>query len=144
MSWGQTVKITNSEGEPTKEFFIFLKYNKILEKEPGELVEFDKIIFDDFVARFKNFVKNFEGNDEAAVMDFMALVTMFGFNRHYCSMTGKPIIGKYFKIGSKIVSKEAYESYKIIREMEGKRDLQEEQSRAKKTYIANPSGKKHQ
>ena len=139
------MKIINGEGEPTKEFFIFLKYNKILEKEPVELVEFDKIIFDDFVTRFKNFVKNFEGNDEAAIMDFMALVTMFGFNRHYCSMTGKPIIGKYFKIGSKIVSKEAYESYKIIREMEGRREQEEEkdQTKTKKSFIANPSAKKH-
>jgi hypothetical protein len=136
------MRTINDNGEPTKELFIFLKYNKFPTGDSVELLEPDKVIFEDFVVRFKNFLKNFEDGDEDAILDFMSLTTMFGFNRHYCSMTGKPIIGKYFKIGKKIVSKEAYESYRIIREMEkGKSDLDSKDITVKHT---NQSFKKHQ
>ena len=143
------MKITNGKGEPTKELFIFLKYNKILETEPIELLESDKIIFEDFVARFKNFAKNFEENKEAAVADIVAIATMFGFNRHYDEFSGKPIIGKYYKIGKKIVSKEAYESYKIIKEMEKDKNGENNSrnksfSTTKKHSSNNQSFKKHQ
>lgn len=135
--------MTNSKGELTKEFFIFLKYNKILDKEP-ELLESDRIIFEDFVAKFKKFSEDFKNGSEDAIVDFMSLTTMFGFNRHYCSMTGKPIIGKYFKIGKKIVSREAYESYKIIREMEkGKTKSEDREQRKIHTTSNNQPFKKH-
>jgi hypothetical protein len=65
---------------------------------------------------------DFEVTEDSAEYPQSALFSMFGFNRQYCSMTGVPIIGKYFKIGGKIVSKEAYEAHKILQEIEDRYD----------------------
>ncbi len=108
---------------PTKELFIFLKYN-LVPQEGKELTlsETDERLYNEFVSKMKLLVSQFDNNDNAAKATMSSLFTMFGFNRHYCSMTGQPIIGKYFKIGGKIVSKEAYDSYKIIQEIEKKEE----------------------
>ena len=103
---------------PTKELFLFLKYNLIQQENSVELSKIDDELYEQFVAKIELLNKQFLNNDNAAKATMSSLFTMFGFNRHYCSMTGQPIIGQYFKIGGKIVSKEAYEAHKIIQEIE--------------------------
>ncbi len=103
---------------PTKELFLFLKYNLIPQENSVELSKIDDELYEQFVAKIELLNKQFLNNDNAAKATMSSLFTMFGFNRHYCSMTGQPIIGQYFKIGGKIVSKEAYEAHKIIQEIE--------------------------
>ena len=103
---------------PTKELFLFLKYNLIPQDNSVELSKTDEELYEQFVAKIELLNKQFLNNDNAAKATMSSLFTMFGFNRHYCSMTGQPIIGQYFKIGGKIVSKEAYEAHKIIQEIE--------------------------
>lgn len=103
---------------PTKELFLFLKYNLIPQDNSVELSKTDDELYEQFVAKIELLNKQFLNNDNAAKATMSSLFTMFGFNRHYCSMTGQPIIGQYFKIGGKIVSKEAYEAHKIIQEIE--------------------------
>lgn len=78
------------------------------------------MIYADFVKKFELLQTQLDGDDDSAKVTSSALFSMFGFNRHYCSMTGVPIIGKYFKIGGKIVSKAAYEAHKILQEIEDK------------------------
>ena len=121
--------ILNDKNKPSRELFIFLKYNKILTegqidklKAEGKqvLTESDEMIYADFVKKFELLQTQLDGDDDSAKVTSSALFSMFGFNRHYCSMTGVPIIGKYFKIGGKIVSKAAYEAHKILQEIEDK------------------------
>lgn len=121
--------IFSEENKPSRELFIFLKYNKIItdgqvEKLKAEgkqiLTESDEILYVDFIKKFDLIQKQMLNDDDSAKVTSSALFSMFGFNRHYCSMTGQPIIGKYFKIGGKIVSKAAYEAHQIIQEVEDK------------------------
>ena len=106
---------------PTKELFLFFKYNLIpQEGKELNLSETDTRLYTEFVSKIKLLNKQFGNYDDAAKATMSSLFTMFGFNRHYCSMTGQPIIGKYFKIGGKIVSKEAYDAHRIIQEIEKK------------------------
>jgi len=105
---------------PTKELFLFLKYNLIPQDKSIELSKTDEELYEQFTSKIKVLTKQFSNNDNAAKATMSSLFTMFGFNRHYCSMTGQPIIGNYYKIGGKIVSREAYEAHKIIQEIEKK------------------------
>ena len=109
---------------PTKDLFVFLKYNILPTNENVALSETDEKLFTEFQAKIQLLKEQFKNNDEKAKATASSMFTMFGFNRHYCSMTGQPIIGKYFKIGNKIVSKEAYEAHKIIQEIENKNEKQ--------------------
>jgi len=106
---------------PTKELFLFIKYN-LIPQEGKELTlsETDEQLYTQFVSKVMLLNKQFLSNDDKAKTTASSLFTMFGFNRHYCSMTGQPIIGKYSKIGGKIVSKEAYDAHRIIQEIERK------------------------
>lgn len=103
---------------PTKELFLFLKYNLIPQDNSVELSKTDEELYEQFVSKMELLNKQLLNSDNSAKATMSSLFTMFGFNRHYCSMTGQPIIGQYFKIGGKIVSKEAYEAHKIIQEIE--------------------------
>lgn len=107
---------------PSKELFLFLKYNLIPQDGSVELSKTDEELYEQFVSKMELLDKQFNNNDNAAKATMSSLFTMFGFNRHYCSMTGQPIIGQYFKIGGKIVSREAYEAHKIIQEIEKNND----------------------
>lgn len=108
---------------PTKEFFIFLRYNTIpQEGKDLTLSETDQSFYEEFVSKVKNLQSQLDDSSNAAKATSSALFSMFGFNRHYCSMTGQPIVGKYYKIGGKIVSKEAYEAHKIVQEIERKEE----------------------
>jgi hypothetical protein len=95
-----------------------------------------KVFFKEFSAKVKLLSEQLDSGKDSAKATMSAIVSMFGFNRHYCSMTGQPIIGKYFKIGGKIVSKEAYEAHKIIQEIE-KKEEQASLSAAEKKQLAN-------
>lgn len=121
----------SDKNKPSRELFIFLKYNKILTegqvdklKAEGKqvLTESDELLYNDFVQKFQLIQKQLEDDDDSAKVTSSALFSMFGFNRHYCSMTGQPIIGKYYKIGGKIVSKAAYDAHRIIQEIEDRYD----------------------
>lgn len=115
------------DSTPSREFYLFLKYNKIFEKEKIESFnEYEEGMYQEFGRLWNMFSSSFSENDSTkASTVFGSLASMFGFSRHYCSVTGAPIIGPYFKIGGKIVSKEAYESYRIIQEMEKKHSIEE-------------------
>lgn len=108
---------------PSKELFVFLKYNTIPQNGTElKLSEVDNELYKEFANKMSVLRTQLEEGTPSAKATISAIFSMFGFNRHYCSMTGQPIIGKYFKIGGKIVSKEAYEAHKIIQELEKKEE----------------------
>jgi len=113
------MEMFNKDGDPTKEFFVFLKYNTIPSTEV-KLLESDIMLYNDFSSKMRLLTKYVNNDDDRMKVISSSLFSMFGYSRHYCSMTGSPIIGKYFKINGKVVSREAYESYKIIQEIEDK------------------------
>ena len=112
--------ILDKDDVPTREFYIFLRYNQIVEKaEVKSFSDQDERRYAEFCRHWSELAKNLQnGSSSGSSSNLGSIATMFGFNRHYCSISGLPIIGKYYKLGSKIVSKEAYESYEIIQEME--------------------------
>ncbi len=105
---------------PTKELFVFLKYNTLPQDGNVKLSKTDEQLYEEFISKLTTLKIQLSEKETASKATISAIFSMFGFNRHYCSMTGQPIIGKYFKIGGKIVSKEAYEAHAIIQEIEKK------------------------
>ena len=111
------MKVFDENNEPTKEFFVFLKYNKI--QNEMILSKRDEALFLEFKTKWKKISESFSQNSDEAKSLFGSIVTMFGYNRHYCSTCGSPIIGKYSKIGgNKIACNDCFESLRIIQQME--------------------------
>jgi hypothetical protein len=112
------MEIINEKGEFTKELFIFLKYNQMVDN--AATTETDELLYQEFLKKIDALQSELKNSDSGASETLGSIMAMFGFSRHYCSISGKPIIGKYYKIGNRIVSQEAYESYKIVQELEGR------------------------
>ena len=109
--------IMNADNEPTKEFFVFLKYNKVLQQDL-DLSEGDAVHYKDFINKWKLISLAFKNDSDDVKSLFGSITTMFGYNRHYCSTCGSPVIGKYSKIGGKIACNPCFESLKIIQLVE--------------------------
>ncbi len=133
------MKLILEDGNPSKEFYLFLKYNKIFDEENVKnLNNYEIEMYNEFCRIFKDFSNSFTNNDSTkSSVTFGALTSMFGFNRHFCSVTGTPILGNYYKIGGKIVGKDAYDSYRIILEMEKKHSLEEKTKLEKENKFKN-------
>jgi hypothetical protein len=119
------MKDYDEEGLPTKELYLFMKYNKIFESEKIEnLNEYDLEYYKEYRRLYKEFREALMEEDNTKASSLHGTIqSMFGFNRHYCAVTGTPIVGQYYKLGAKIVSKEAYDSYMIIQEMEKRKNI---------------------
>lgn len=103
-------------GVMSRELFAFLRYNQA--RENTELPESEEAVYNQANKLLKDLQEALKENDNRASSILGNLVSIFGFNRHYCALSGVPIIGKYYKIGNKIVTKEAYDSWKIVQEMQ--------------------------
>lgn len=125
------MNIVDENNEPTKEFFVFLKYNKV-QSETKQLNDRDEILFKEFKTKWKSILQALKEDNDDVKSLFGVIMTMFGYNRHYCSMTGVPIIGRYYKIGGKIVCEEAYEAHRIIQNLEKREDQVNEKKRTKR------------
>jgi hypothetical protein len=112
------MEIFDQDGNFSKSFFLFMKYN-LVPSDDTELSDTDRKLYDEFVGKVSKLQEDLEEDRDAAKATAASLFSMFGYSRHYCAMTGQPIIGKYFKLNGKIVSKEAYEAHKIVQEIEG-------------------------
>ena len=105
------MNILNENQEPSIEFFIFLKYNKI--QKENVLSERDEALYKEFKIKWKRIATAFETNSDNAKSLFGGITTMFGYNRHYCSTCGTPIAGKYSKIGGRIACSDCFESNNV-------------------------------
>lgn len=112
------MEIFDKDGNFSKSFFLFMKYN-LIPSEDTELSETDKKLYEQFSEKAHKLQGDLENDNDSAKATAASLFSMFGYSRHYCAMTGQPIIGKYYKLNGKIVSKEAYEAHKIVQEIEG-------------------------
>ena len=105
------------EDKPTREFYYFLRYNRV-ENVIDSFTENEENFYQEFVSKWISTMDNLKKGHGEASMHFGAIASMFGFSRHFCSISGLPILGKYQKIGNRIVSEEAFESYKIIQQLD--------------------------
>ena len=132
------MEIICKDGTPTREFYYFLRYNRV-EHTIDSFTENEEKFYKEFISKWSSTIKNLkEGHGEASI-HFGAIASMFGFSRHFCSISGLPILGKYQKIGNRIVSEEAYESYKIIQQL----DKQEKQFKEEIPVITKKEVKKN-
>lgn len=111
------MNLVDENGDVTRELFHFLKYNQI-PRDESSLSDKDEALYKEFVRKVNTLKQHLKDDSNSASGILGSIMSMFGFNRHYCSISGLPIIGKYFKIGGKIVSQEAYEAYKTVQELE--------------------------
>lgn len=124
------MNIFDESNEPTKEFFAFLKYNKV--QESVELSDRDEALYKEFKIKWKTISQAFHSNSDDAKSLFGSITTMFGYNRHYCSTCGSPIIGKYSKVGGRLACNACFESLKIIQQMENLEPTAQEKRKARK------------
>lgn len=127
------MNIINENNEPTKEFFVFLKYNKV--QGDIKLSNRDEVLFEEFKTKWSKISDALEKDSDEVKSLFGSITTMFGYNRHYCSTCGSPIIGKYSKVGGKIACGACFESLRIIQQMENidiptKTDKRQKKSKA--------------
>jgi hypothetical protein len=78
--------------------------------------------FEKFKELWKDVVNKLNKHDDGAFGSLSKLFSMWGYNRRYCSMTGKPIIGKPRYIEGRMVSEEYFQSYQITERLH-KRDI---------------------
>lgn len=132
--------IIDNNGNPTKQLFLFLKYNKIFrEEEISGLSETDNLLYQEFCKKWNLFIKEFEEGKSPSSL-FGGILSIFGLKRHYCGTCGLPIIGHFSKIGSMITCPSCYESYQIIQELEKKEKPKKEKLKkipSKKKEIPN-------
>lgn len=110
------MKILDSTGNPSKQLFLFLKYNKLLDKA-DKMADADERLYEEFCKKWREFCELFE-DGKAPSATLGGVMSLFGFKRHYCGTCGRPIIGRFSKIGSMITCESCFESYRIIQELE--------------------------
>jgi len=112
------MKIIHENGDISREFYVFLRYNQVRNDIKENLSEQDENIYQEFNKQFKEFKTLLENGDSKASSKLGNIMNLFGFNRHYCAISGLPIIGKYKKINGKVVSQDSYDSWQIVQEMQ--------------------------
>lgn len=117
------MKILDPEGNPTKELFVFLKYNQTVENVES-LPQSEEEMYREFCNKWNDLLRNMD-NGLSASSSLGSLLSMFGFKRHYCSTCGLPIIGKFSKIGNRVTCDPCFQSFKIIQEMEKRNEAKE-------------------
>ncbi len=110
------MRILDEEGNPTRELFVFLKYNQSVETVES-LPHSEDEMYHEFCNKWNDLMRNLESGISAS-SSLGSLLSMFGFKRHYCSTCGLPIIGKFSKIGNRVTCDPCFESFKIIQAME--------------------------
>lgn len=135
------MNILDQDGNPTKELFVFLKYNQTVENVES-LPQSEEEMYREFCNKWKDLLQNLD-NGLSASSSLGSLLSMFGFKRHYCSTCGLPIIGKFSKIGNRVTCDPCYQSFKIIQEMEKKNEAKAtiEHIRGKKSATENKKAK---
>ena len=112
------MNILDSDGNLSRELYVFLRKNQLMNKLETKLSEQDEKIYQEFNRQFKEFKTSLENGSNKASSQLGNIMSLFGFDRRYCAISGLPIIGKFFKINGRTVSKEAYDSWKLVQEMQ--------------------------
>ena len=100
----------------TKEFFLFLKHNRFIDKD--NIKDYSNKDYNEFNNLLTSFIQAMENNNPNASEFLGALMTFLGFSRKYCSLCGKPIIGKYYKLNNRITCNNCYAAYSVIKQIE--------------------------
>ena len=110
--------IEDKDGNLSRELYVFLRYNQIRNKLEEELSPSEENIYQEFNRLYKELKTSLERGDSKASTLLGNIANLFGFDRRYDAMSGLPIIGKFYKINGRTVSKESYESWKLVQEMQ--------------------------
>jgi len=112
------MKIFEKDGNISRELFIFLRYNQLKNELKAPLPEQEEKIYQEFNRQLEELKTSLREEKNIASGQLGNIMSIFGFDRRYCAISGLPIIGKFFKINGKTVSKESYESWRIVQEMQ--------------------------
>jgi hypothetical protein len=111
------MKLFDEDKLPTRQFYIFMRYAQITTEEPT-LSEKEEVLFKEFYNKWNAWTNQSEKNEELAKTTFGSIMSMFGYSRHYCAVSGVPIIGPYYKLGGKVVCRDVYDAHQIFQQME--------------------------
>lgn len=112
------MEIIDKEGNLSRDLYIFLKFNQLRNKVESELKGSEEKIYQEFNRLFKELNTSLKKGDSKASSQFGNIMNLFGFDRRYDAISGLPIIGKFYKINGRTVSKESYDSWKLVQEMQ--------------------------
>lgn len=114
-----------------------IKYNQTHHGDKAKISKYEAEEFEKFKRLFKEFVSKMNSQDPSAFAVLSVLMGMWGYNRKYCGMCGKPIIGKPGHIQNRMVCKTCDDSFKIAEELYKR----EEHDNPRKQHINNNSPK---
>lgn len=112
------MEIFYENGNVSRELYVFLRYNQLRNTLDRPLSTQDEAIYQEFNRQVKDLIKSLETGTGSASTQLGNIMNLFGFDRRYCAISGLPIIGKFFKINGKTVSKESYDAWKLVQEMQ--------------------------
>ena len=135
------MQLFDEQNKPTKKFYIFMRYGRLNDVEP-KLSEKEEVLYQELYSKWSLLLSQAEKNEENAKTTLGAIMNMFGYSRHYCSVSGVPIIGPYFKLGGRIVCRDVYEAHQIFQQMENGLADEKKVERAKLNKPAKGPSKK--
>lgn len=118
------MEIFYKDGNVSRELYVFLRYNQLRNNLDRPLSPQDEAIYQEFNRQIQELKTSLESGSGPASAQLGNIMNLFGFDRRYCAISGLPIIGKFFKINGKTVSKESYDSWKLVQEMQKIEELE--------------------
>jgi NADH pyrophosphatase NudC (nudix superfamily) len=112
-----------------------IKFNQAYSNEKPKVSKEEAKEFEKFKKLFREFMGKINENDPSAFTLLSSIMGMWGYNRKYCGMCGRPIIGKPGHIQNRMVCQTCDDSYKIAEELYKREDFEEAQA-----YNRNATG----
>jgi hypothetical protein len=99
--------------EMSPKLYYSIRNNQFLQKEDLVFSESDTKEYERFKKTWEEFENKLNNQDPIAFSILSNLMNFWGYNRRYCGMCGRPIIGRPEHIQNRIVCCNCYKSYEI-------------------------------
>lgn len=97
--------------------YFAIKYNQAIKRDESLLSEDEVREYEKFKETFKIFLNGVNKQDHSSLSLLSAIMNMWGYNRKYCGLCGKPIIGDGKSIQNRLTCRSCFDSYKITEEL---------------------------
>lgn len=124
--------------------YLAIKYNQSTKRDEKNIPDEEIVEFEKFKALFKQFLDGLNKQDQSSLSLLSSIMSLWGYNRKYCGLCGKPIIGRGESIQNRLTCRSCFDSYKITEELY-RREGHEEEKFTRREYRnpQNPPLRKH-
>jgi hypothetical protein len=105
-----------------------IKYNQFPPSKNEKISEEDRKEFNKYKRLWEELQKKIDNHDQSAFSLLSSIMGMWGYNRRYCGMCGKPIIGKPQHISNRMVCNTCHDGYMIAEQLLVREEMAKEDS----------------